>query len=336
MDVESLLQPVSHENPGGDDLRSSLAFTNLERGMQGKPEQQIGDRIEPAEPPAWNAILGQSIALLGQSKILRASVFASRALLATQGLAGLAEGFALARGLVERFWDTLHPRLDTDNDPIERISAMTELVHRETVVAVRSVVLVGSRRFGNVTMREIEAATKAGPSSEAAIAVDGAFREVPPPELEATANAATKCVDELALLEAAWTGRVLPLGGHGPDFAPLRKILVEIQGLTATRLRERVQAAATNGHPAGDAASAAGAVSGGAVAVGDLRSREDVIRALDGMCAYFARNEPSSPVPLLLERCKRLVKMSFVDIVKDMIPDGLSTVETIAGKQQQS
>lgn len=334
MDVESLLQPVSHENPGGDDLRSSLAFTNLERGMLGKPEQQIGDKIEPGEPPAWNVILGQSIGLLGQSKILRAAVFASRALLATQNLTGFAEGLALARGLVERFWDTLHPRLDADNDPIERISAMTELVHRETVMALRSVVLVGSRRFGNVTMREVEASIKGGPTSEAAIAVDGAFREAPTPELEATANGATRCVDELALLEKAWTEKVLPLGGHGPDFGPLRKILVEIQSLTSTRLRERAQASATNGHVAGEAGVAGGA-SGAAVPVGELRSRDDVIRALEGICAYFARNEPSSPVPLLLERCKRLVKMSFVDIVKDMIPDGLHTVETIAGKQQE-
>jgi type VI secretion system protein ImpA len=68
---------------------------------------------------------------------------------------------------------------------------------------------------------------------------------------------------------------------------------------------------------------------------GEPRSREDVVRALDGICAYYARNEPSSPVPLLLERCKRLVAMSFLDIVKDMVPDGLSTIQTIAGKRSE-
>jgi hypothetical protein len=38
-------------------------------------------------------------------------------------------------------------------------------------------------------------------------------------------------------------------------------------------------------------------------------------------------------VPILLERCKRLAAMSFLEIVKDMMPDGLATIQTIAGKQ---
>jgi type VI secretion system protein ImpA len=63
-----------------------------------------------------------------------------------------------------------------------------------------------------------------------------------------------------------------------------------------------------------------------------VRSRDDVIRALDGICAYYAAHEPSSPVPMLLERCKRLVPLSFIDIVKDLMPDGLPTIENIAGK----
>jgi type VI secretion system protein ImpA len=70
-------------------------------------------------------------------------------------------------------------------------------------------------------------------------------------------------------------------------------------------------------------------------AVGDIRSREDVLRALDAICSYYSRNEPSSPVPLLLERCKRLVTMSFVDIVKDMLPEALTAIQTIAGTRNE-
>jgi type VI secretion system protein ImpA len=65
---------------------------------------------------------------------------------------------------------------------------------------------------------------------------------------------------------------------------------------------------------------------------GDLRSREDVLRALDAVSAYYARHEPSSPVPLLVERCKRLVTMSFLEIVKDMLPEGVSTLQAVVGK----
>jgi hypothetical protein len=35
-----------------------------------------------------------------------------------------------------------------------------------------------------------------------------------------------------------------------------------------------------------------------------------------------------------LQRCKRLATMSFIEIVREMVPDGLSQVEIIAGKRE--
>jgi type VI secretion system protein ImpA len=60
------------------------------------------------------------------------------------------------------------------------------------------------------------------------------------------------------------------------------------------------------------------------------------VRALDKICDYYARHEPSSPLPLLLQRCKRLATMSFIEIVREMVPDGLSQVEIIAGKREEN
>lgn len=57
---------------------------------------------------------------------------------------------------------------------------------------------------------------------------------------------------------------------------------------------------------------------------------------LDLICDYYARCEPSSPVPLLLKRAKRLVFMDFIEIIKDLAPDGLSQVELIRGQESSS
>ena len=65
---------------------------------------------------------------------------------------------------------------------------------------------------------------------------------------------------------------------------------------------------------------------------GEVRSRDDVLRAIDAICAYYARAEPSSPVPLLLQRCRRMVTMSFVDILKEMLPESVAGLQKIAGK----
>ena len=46
----------------------------------------------------------------------------------------------------------------------------------------------------------------------------------------------------------------------------------------------------------------------------------------------YIRHEPTSPVPLLLQRGKRLVTMSFMDILHDLLPDSIQTMQKITGK----
>jgi type VI secretion system protein ImpA len=57
---------------------------------------------------------------------------------------------------------------------------------------------------------------------------------------------------------------------------------------------------------------------------GDINNRDDVINALERINQYYRKNEPSSPIPLLLDRAKRLVKMDFYEIVQDLAPNGMS------------
>ena len=52
---------------------------------------------------------------------------------------------------------------------------------------------------------------------------------------------------------------------------------------------------------------------------------------LDRIIAYYARSEPSSPVPMLLERAKRMVGADFLTIIKEMAPDGIQNVHLIGG-----
>ena len=46
---------------------------------------------------------------------------------------------------------------------------------------------------------------------------------------------------------------------------------------------------------------------------------------------YYERHEPSSPVPLLLKRAKRLVAKDFMEILRDLAPDGVDQAERISG-----
>ena len=64
---------------------------------------------------------------------------------------------------------------------------------------------------------------------------------------------------------------------------------------------------------------------------GEVESRDDVLRSLDRILAYYARHEPSSPLPVLLTRARGLVQADFAAIVRNLIPDGLSQFEHLRG-----
>ena len=64
---------------------------------------------------------------------------------------------------------------------------------------------------------------------------------------------------------------------------------------------------------------------------GRIETPQDVIRRLDEICEYYARREPSSPIPHLLRRAQRLVGMNFVDLMKELAPGGLSEFQVISG-----
>jgi type VI secretion system protein ImpA len=68
-----------------------------------------------------------------------------------------------------------------------------------------------------------------------------------------------------------------------------------------------------------------------AAATNELATRGDVIAALDRLCDYYARHEPSSPVPLLLKRARGMVHKSFVDLLTELAPDGLAQLTQVVG-----
>jgi type VI secretion system protein ImpA len=64
---------------------------------------------------------------------------------------------------------------------------------------------------------------------------------------------------------------------------------------------------------------------------GDVNSRDDVVHSLDNILSYYARSEPSSPLPVLLNRAKGLVHADFAAIVRNLIPDGMSQFQNLRG-----
>jgi type VI secretion system protein ImpA len=336
--VESLLQPVAGAAPCGADLEYDPAFLEIERLVQGKPEQQMGSAVVPAQEPDWNAIVQRATALLGKTKDLRVAFHLTRALLNRDGFAGLRDGLAVLRGLVERYWDGLFPRLEPAeaNDATFRINILMGLCDSAAVIErVRAIPLVTSRALGRFNLRDLAIASgelppTPGAAPPATTAIDGAFAESPAADVQATASSLRESFEHLAALETT-VGAHAGLA-HAPSFSALSRLLGQAHKILAARLELRgvkpasLQEALT-GPAAADAAPAAQPELSGTVT-----SREEVVRSFQRICDYYQRHEPSSPMPLLLQRCKRLVSASFLDIVRDVAPDAICQVEMLRGR----
>jgi type VI secretion system protein ImpA len=341
--MESLLQPVSPEAPCGTDLEYDPAFLELERSSQGKPEQQMGSTIVPAQEPDWKDVSNKALALLTKTKDLRIVSRLVRGLLNTEGLVGLADGIAVMRGLVENFWDGVYPKLDPEdgNDPTFRVNILMGLCDGTAFIdRIRAIPIVTARSFGRFSLRDMAIASGElppipGVEPPTSSAIDGAFNECPVPALQGTLDTLQSAIQGLVAIEAFVGERVG--ASSGPNFAKLTDVLRSAEKILVARLARRGVAAAAASDGADATAGGEDGVGGppraaGQAITGEINSREDVIRVLDKICSYYQRYEPSSPIPILLQRSKRLVSATFLDIVRDLAPDGLTQVENLRGK----
>jgi type VI secretion system protein ImpA len=341
LDVDGLLAPVSPDAPCGADLEYDREFSALERMAQGRAEQQMGDRVLPATDPEWKQLVPHAQTLLGRTKDLRIAAYLAKALLRVNGLAGFADGVKLMRGFLEQYWPSVYPQLDhdDDDDPTMRVTAVAGLADPPTVVAIQRAPLVTSA-IGSVSLRDFAVARGELQPTEGQTppdmgSIEAAFQAVPFPDLEGRLAVLQGLRDDVAGIESLLVDKAG--GGRAANLSRLTDLLDQAVTLVGARVQQR-RPVADAPHTAANGASAgrengAGAPAGMGVMPGQIRSREDVLAALDQVIDYYKRHEPSSPVPLLVGRAKRLAKMTFMDIVKDMAPDAMSQVTLIGGSE---
>jgi type VI secretion system protein ImpA len=271
---------------------------------------------------------------MDRTRDLRVVNYLGRALTHTQGLPGTAEALQLTQALLDQYWDEVHPRLVVDDevDPVLRMNALAAFTDRAKLLRdirgadfLRTPAIAFSMRDVENILDQNVGKTEAGlgPDQlraaivEAVTADNAALGE---------AGAMLRAVDGI---KSAVLKHLEP--SLLPDFEPLTSILKPI-----AKLVDDVRAT-TAAVPAGAEAGAAGeaATGGGSIAVGDLRSREDALRALDRVCDFLSRNEPTNPAPLLIRRAQRIMTMPFMDIIRELAPDATGQVENITGARSE-
>ena len=334
LDVGAVLSETREIPPRGPNLEHDLSFFELVEAARGKAEQRSGEAVKPAEDPNWSKVIDLAQAILLRSKDLRAAVHLTRALACTEGIPGLATGLGLIHGLLERYWDGIHPVLeaDHDNDPTERLNALAPLVDPDASIKdLRDSYLVNSREHGQLRARDVEIALgrltpsrTAGPGKPLAqlhAQIAAAFssdRSVP--------SALREAHDRIAAIQTLVADRVGAT--RAIDLAPLTQPL--------DSLLEMCDLVLGTGTVVGDGTPGESAQGRRPGTGGEIRTREDAMQMLELVCRYMERHEPSNPAPLFIRRAQRLIQMNFVEIVKDLMPDSLGQLEKLAGEFEKT
>lgn len=342
--LQTLLLPIGEAAPTGEDLEYDADFLALERAAAPKAEKAMGDSVKAAEEPDWDRVKALAEALLARSKDLRIAVHLSTAWMRAGGLSGWATGLTLVRGLLEQYWDGVHPQLDADDDddPTARVNAIVPLGDAQSVLGYfRTTPFVQSPRLGRFSLRDLRIANGSMKVSEAESSeglptmadIEACCMDCPEADLIASLDAVSLIMDQAKAIDAIFNDHV---GTAGPDLKALLSDSYELKKFITSHAAARSPVTDSDGDSSEESAGDAGgsAVGGVAAANGRIQSPEDVRRRIDDLCDYYARVEPSSPVPLLLRRAQRLVGMSFLDLMQDLAPAGINELRVVSGPEQ--
>lgn len=349
IDLETLLKPISDENPGGEDIRQDAspdsAYQNVRdaRGAARSAERShIDDSTSGEADQQWRAILEQAPEILSnQAKDLEVASWYTEALLRRHGFQGLRDGFRLIHGLIEQYWDNLYP--SPDEDGLEtRVAPLSGLNGEGSegvlIAPIRNVPITESGDPNPFSFwkyqqaLEIEKIIDDGKKKDKAgklgFTIEDIERAVDDSselffvnlrdDLEESIETYEKishALDELCgVNDAPPTSNIIKtlqdcLGAV--KFIAKSKLPVPEPETDATDGAAEISQAGANGSSAGEVQSISG----------PIKSRQDAFRRLKEISDFFRKTEPHSPISYIIERAVKWGDMPLERLVKELIPD---------------
>lgn len=344
-DPEALLAPISEDAPSGEDARAggaaSALYLQMKDARTSARRKERALDIDPDSPSAlsdWEEVVQNGYTLLSEhTKDFEVCAWLIEALLRVDGFTGFHTGLQVALGLADAYWDVAYPSPDEDGE--ETRAAPFFLLFGGTaegtlIQALRKVPLTAGEGYclwqyqqadeiSRLTDDDKRNARLAG----GAVALDVfrvAVSETPAAfyaDLVTHLEGAREIVGALAQI---WDKH---LDSATPPIAPVRAELDTT--LDAVKLFAADKLAHAPGSEADDAALGASAeaiATGGEGAARPMAesapaTREQALRQLLEISAYFRKVEPHSPISYALEEIVRRARMSLGELLSELIVD---------------
>lgn len=342
IDIAALLQPLSESAPCGEDVSFSEVYDRIrEERRADDPSLSQGDWQTELKTANWrNVVELSSQVLSGQSKDLQAAVWLGEALIARHGLAGVTDACDLLDGLLEYFWDGLYPPAEGD-DLDERASRLAWFNQYATLALRKAPLTSGepamslndwqiSREVDNLARQNREAWQSAidegKPDGET---FDQALRKSGRDSVAATLAAIEQAQATHQRLNArvdARFGRQAPsLAGLGEALGQARQVMLKVAqglGLQAPAVVEPPAEETSTPALVTSSANQAQPMAGTPTLTSNtLATKQDALRQLKEIAAFFRHSEPHSPVAYLVERAVTWADMPLDQWLSEVVDD---------------
>lgn len=311
MDIDSLLQPVTADQPSGPDCDNFDDHSDLYDELASLETSLVGEiKDGVTQPPRWPAIQAEAMKLAEKTKHLRIAAILTESACINEGYAGLRDGLKIIHAWCESFWDSLYPRE-------ERANYVESLSHPAFLVKPRNVI-IASYQGSNYSIADFERSKEVRPDNEDQDAVNearliqGVFQ---------SSSRQTHLENLEIVQEALGLARAIEdvFEGHGDSvsLADLREHLSKVSDILRPLSEEDTQ-------EEGDAAGvdfSQGAGEGGGRHAKGVNSRQAAHEMLDKVALFFEQSEPASPVPLLIRRAQACIGKSFMDLLDELAID---------------
>ncbi|WP_299666528.1 type VI secretion system ImpA family N-terminal domain-containing protein [uncultured Ruegeria sp.] len=369
MDFEVLLEPLEGDNPSGAELRNDPRFHAIERLLEtaAKTNRVLPDgTLNPsALPTDWSSIENDGLELAKTGRDLRMLNVLIRARVASDSFEGLSAGLKMLDTTLDTYWDNLNPPLrdrDTPHACVQpRQNAIKQLENDDNGLLgdLKFSIALSPRGIGPLTGEDLAAATlsvfdaqaRYTGATEAELADIATKHEArigrvkagtralaaeEPERAEALVTTLKQAQETLGSICTRFNASAGYEKDPGLNLKELGEFLGQVQTTLEVAMSDMSDAADDSAAPtpqpqATPQAAAPATAPAGTAAPGAVSSRADVERCLDGIIAFYERTEPSSPIPHLARRLRRMVPMDFMDLMEEVAPSGLKEFRNVAG-----
>lgn len=339
VDSNGLFVPISAAQPCGEDLSYSVEFDRIQEARrEDDPTLDQGEWVVPLKQADWQYVANECADILAhRSKDIRLFVWLGESLGKLRGFEGLSEAHGLVARAMNDYWETMYP-LPEQGDQEQRIGNLNWFLLR-TAQLLREIPVTHSNE-GNYSTADFEAARALQSAIDRDIDnADALSAGKITSAMFAKAQKATpfdfysKLVDQISVFEQRWLELRQAidrrLAADGPSFRGVDESLDGVRTLIARSGRGTPKIAAES-----ETSPVATATAMRTTAyAGTIADREQALRALSDVAAFFRRTEPHSPVAYLADKAAEWGSMPLHLWLRSVMKDdnALAHIEELLG-----